>query len=338
MDERTPQGPPDELPPFLRPDYRSMDLEADGGAQPPPDPPRSPDEARIDARSALDHYHHVGRHHAHENAAGEYVEGVGRVSRPGNPPGFLSRVLAPLGVVGILLLKFGKVALVLLKAVPFLGKLGWLFASFGSYAVLYGWKFGLAVIASLFLHELGHWVQLKREGVQPSGMAFVPFMGAYVSYAPGSLRTAAADFRVSIAGPVAGSLAGLAAFVVYQDTGSQFWLAVASMNFFLNLVNLVPLWILDGRHIVQTLPGGPLLVLAVIGGAVCVVAGVDIYLLAFSILLALTWASRTFMGGRHNRYPEATDDGSFAVMAAAYGVLIGALVAALAVVHPHLPG
>ena len=72
---------------------------------------------------------------------------------------------------------------------------------------------GLAVRGRLrraaFIHEMGHYIQLRREGVKPSGMLFIPFLGAAVGTR--SLGgSALAEARVGLAGPVLGSLAAAA--------------------------------------------------------------------------------------------------------------------------------
>ena len=61
-------------------------------------------------------------------------------------------------------------------------------------------------VALLFIHEMGHYIQLRREGVRPSGMVFIPFLGAAVGTR--SLGgSALAEARVGLAGPILGSLA-----------------------------------------------------------------------------------------------------------------------------------
>ena len=98
----------------------------------------------------------------------------------------------------------------------------------------------------LFVHEMGHVIQLRREGIKASAPMFIPFLGAVV--AAKSLRSdAAAEARVGLAGPVLGSL-GTAALV--PSSGSRpattFWQALAFTGFFLNLFNLLPVLPLDG--------------------------------------------------------------------------------------------
>ncbi len=157
----------------------------------------------------------------------------------------LQRLLGPLLVAGALLLKFGKAALLLLTKAKFLTTSLSMLVSIGAYALIWGWKFAVGFVALLFIHEMGHYIQLRREGVKPSGMVFIPFLGAAV--ATRSLGgSALAEARVGLAGPILGSLACLVPAAIWLATGEEFWQALAFTGFFLNLFNLVPVVPLDG--------------------------------------------------------------------------------------------
>jgi Zn-dependent protease len=92
---------------------------------------------------------------------------------------------------------------------------------------------------------MGHYVQLRREGVRPSGMLFIPFLGAAVG-ARSLGGSAIAEARVGLAGPIVGSLACAALIPVWLLTGEPFWQALAFTGFFLNLFNLIPVVPFDG--------------------------------------------------------------------------------------------
>ena len=92
---------------------------------------------------------------------------------------------------------------------------------------------------------MGHYIQLRREGVKPSGMVFIPFLGAAVGTR--SLGgSALAEARVGLAGPILGSLATAALLPIAAATDDDFWRALAFTGFFLNLFNLAPVVPLDG--------------------------------------------------------------------------------------------
>ena len=86
------------------------------------------------------------------------------------------------------------------------------------YAWAWGWQFGVGFILLLLIHELGHVVQLKREGIDASAPMFVPFLGAMVAMKemPGNAWTEA---KVGLAGPVLGSAGALAVLVWAEQVG-----------------------------------------------------------------------------------------------------------------------
>ncbi|MDQ4071288.1 MAG: hypothetical protein M3088_00215, partial [Actinomycetota bacterium] len=57
----------------------------------------------------------------------------------------------------------------------------------------------------LLIHEMGHVLQLRREGIKASAPMFIPFLGAAVAMKQ-MPKDAAAEARVGLAGPILGSL------------------------------------------------------------------------------------------------------------------------------------
>jgi Zn-dependent protease len=74
---------------------------------------------------------------------------------------------------------------------------------------------------------------------------FFPGFGAYVKWKAMGVtpRTRAA---VSLAGPMAGGLASLACLLLWWKTGQTIWAGLARLGAMLNLLNLLPVWVLDG--------------------------------------------------------------------------------------------
>src|SRR5213596_2038760 len=101
-----------------------------------------------------------------------------------------------------------KALLLLLPKLKLLTTSGSMLVSIGAYALIWGWQFAVGFVLLLFAHEMGHVIQLKREGVPASAPMFIPFLGAVV----GMKRLpddAAAEARVGLAGPILGSIACL---------------------------------------------------------------------------------------------------------------------------------
>jgi Zn-dependent protease len=107
------------------------------------------------------------------------------------------------------------------------------------------WPFAAGFVALLFVHEMGHVIQLRREGVNASAPMFVPFRGAVIS-AKSLGRDALAEARVGLAGPVLGTVgAGIVALTAVF-THAHLLYALAYIGFFLNAFKLLPATPLDG--------------------------------------------------------------------------------------------
>jgi Zn-dependent protease len=170
-----------------------------------------------------------------------------RAPAPAPPPprsGF-RRVATPIFLALVALLKWGKALLLLLPKAKLLTTSASMLVSVAAYALIWGWRFAAGFVALLFIHEMGHYIQLRREGVKPSGMLFIPFLGAAVGTR--SLGgSALAEARVGLAGPILGSLATAALIPLALSSDDDFWRALAFTGFFLNLFNLLPVVPLDG--------------------------------------------------------------------------------------------
>jgi Zn-dependent protease len=137
--------------------------------------------------------------------------------------------------------------------------------SIGAYALLFGLPFAVGLVLLLLLHEIGHVIQLRREGIKASAPMFIPFLGAVIS-AKSMGKDAAAEARVGLAGPVLGSLAALVPLGLWLLTGSDLWRALAYVGFVLNLFNLLPIVPLDGGRAMAAL--NPAIWLAGLAGLV----------------------------------------------------------------------
>jgi Zn-dependent protease len=159
-----------------------------------------------------------------------------------------SNKLAPLGPLAILLLK-GKTALFAIFKLKFLLS----FASFiGLYWALYGARFGIGFAVMILIHEMGHYIDVKRRGIPADMPVFLPGFGAYVRWESlgVSLETRAA---ISLAGPLAGCFAAAISGLLWWKTGNGIWAALARSGAWLNVMNLIPVWVLDGGQAMSAL-------------------------------------------------------------------------------------
>ena len=158
------------------------------------------------------------------------------------------RALAPVVALGAFLAKFGAI-LFKLKAFTVVGSMA---VSIAAYTTLWGWKFALGFVLLIFVHEMGHVVVLRRQGIPASAPVFLPFLGAFVSMKrmPQSVYQEATS---ALAGPVAGTIGSLALWWVAHENGSGLLRALAFSGFFLNLFNLLPALPLDGGRVAGAL-------------------------------------------------------------------------------------
>jgi Zn-dependent protease len=149
---------------------------------------------------------------------------------------------------GLFLLKFGAV----LYKLKFVTVAGSMVVSVGAYALLGGWWFGVGLVGLIFVHEMGHVLALKRQGIPASAPLFIPFMGAVI----GMKKLPANAWReaeVALAGPLLGSLGAAGVWAAGGYYHSRFLTALAFVGFFLNLFNLIPVVPLDGGRAVAAL-------------------------------------------------------------------------------------
>jgi len=138
-----------------------------------------------------------------------------------------------------------KGVLLLVPKLKVLTTAGTAFVSVAAYALFWGWTFAVGFVVLLFVHEMGHVIQLRREGVKASAPMFIPFLGAVVA-ARSLGENALAEARVGLAGPVLGTAGAAVCWAVAEATGSDLLRALAYVGFFLNLFNLLPVVPLDG--------------------------------------------------------------------------------------------
>jgi Zn-dependent protease len=158
----------------------------------------------------------------------------------------------PIVAALVLLATKAKAVLLLLPKLKIFTTSWTMLVSIGAYALIWGWTFAIGFVLLLLLHELGHVIQLRREGVEASAPMFIPFLGAVIA-AKSMGDDAAAEARVGLAGPILGSIATLVPLAIWLATGSEFWQALAYVGFLINLLNLLPVLPLDGGRAMAAL-------------------------------------------------------------------------------------
>jgi Zn-dependent protease len=155
-----------------------------------------------------------------------------------------------LGVVGTALAFLaGKLKFLgLLAGVLKFKTLATMLLSIGLYAAEWGWAFAVGFVLLIFVHELGHAIVLKREGIPAGAPVFIPFLGAFIAM-KGRPRDAYVEAKVAIGGPIAGSLAAWAVLGAGLALGRPLLVTLGHAGILLNLFNLIPVSPLDGGRI-----------------------------------------------------------------------------------------
>jgi Zn-dependent protease len=164
----------------------------------------------------------------------------------------LEKLGAPIVAALVLLVTKGKFILLALSKVKIFTTSATMLVSIAAYAWIWGWAFAVGFVLLLLVHEMGHVIQLRREGIEASAPMFIPFLGAVVA-AKSMGDDAAAEARVGLAGPILGTVATLVPLLIWQVTGEEFWQALAYVGFFINLFNLLPVLPLDGGRAMAAL-------------------------------------------------------------------------------------
>jgi Zn-dependent protease len=124
--------------------------------------------------------------------------------------------------------------------------------SIAAYALLWGWQFAGGFVLLLLVHELGHVIEARRQGLPASAPLFIPFLGAMIALKE-LPEDAWKEARVALAGPIVGSLGAAVVWAAGVALDSDLLVALAFTGFFLNLFNLLPIVPLDGGRAVAAI-------------------------------------------------------------------------------------
>jgi Zn-dependent protease len=132
-------------------------------------------------------------------------------------------------------------------------KWGFVFAKFFSFFIsvaafsfwFHSWTFGFGFVLMIAIHELGHMLEARRQGLKVSLPTFIPFIGAYVTIERAGL-TPWRNARIALAGPLFGGAAAAVVWALAGARNSEMLQVLANMGFLINAFNLLPVGFLDG--------------------------------------------------------------------------------------------
>ncbi|MFF2291128.1 site-2 protease family protein [Peribacillus butanolivorans] len=191
-----------------------------------------------------------------------------------------------LGAIGLFFLGKMKWLFALLKIAK-VGSLISIFVSLGAYALVYGWKFAVALVYLIYIHEMGHLLAAKRKGIKTSNAIFIPFVGALIALKE-EPKNANQEAYLAFGGPLLGTLAFLPAIPLFMMTENPFWLLVITLGAMINLFNLMPVHPLDGGRIVGVI-STKIWVLGIIGMVVYMFFHPNPFLILFLLLGITKW-------------------------------------------------
>lgn len=149
--------------------------------------------------------------------------------------------LGPFAPVAFFLLKAKSALFFLFKLKFLLGIVGF----FGIYWAIFGWQFAVGFTLTIFIHEMGHYIAAKRRGLKVDLPMFMPGLGAYVRwYGLGVSRQDLAG--IALAGPMFGLGAALGCWALFWGTHLAIFLVIANVTAWLNVLNLIATFWLDG--------------------------------------------------------------------------------------------
>lgn len=124
------------------------------------------------------------------------------------------------------------------------------------YYIFNSYKMLLVITAIVLLHELGHFFAMKYYRYRDLGIFFIPLLGAYVS---GSKREVSQKQSavILLAGPLPGMLLGVGFLLLEKYTQQSYYpfnialSQIATFLILLNLINLLPIYPLDGGQLLN---------------------------------------------------------------------------------------
>jgi Zn-dependent protease len=206
--------------------------------------------------------------------------------------------------------------------------------SIALYATEWGLPFAIGFVLLIFVHECGHAIVLRMEGIPAGAPVFIPFVGAVIAMR-GMPRNAYVEAKVGIGGPLLGSAAAWIVLGAGLWSGSPMLANLGHAGVLINLFNLIPVSPLDGGRIAGVFSRG-----AWIGGYAL---GLLALVATRSPLLLIVLIAGLFTMRRRWRHPvpgyQDVEAGNRLAMGVAYGTLVVALALTLTVgftVHPNI--
>ena len=124
------------------------------------------------------------------------------------------------------------------------------------YYIFPSYKMLLLITAIVIIHEMGHFLAMKYYRYSDLGIFFIPLLGAYVSGTKREVSQTESTVIIS-AGPLPGILLGILFFFIDKNNADGYYpfdislSQIALLFIILNLINLLPIYPLDGGQLLN---------------------------------------------------------------------------------------
>ena len=123
------------------------------------------------------------------------------------------------------------------------------------YYIFHSFDMLLVITGIVVLHEMGHFLAMKVFRYKDLGIFFIPLLGAYVS---GTKREVSEKQSaiILLAGPLPGIIIGIGLYLINEAGSGHYFLdislsSIGKLFVVLNLVNLIPIYPLDGGQLLN---------------------------------------------------------------------------------------
>jgi len=123
------------------------------------------------------------------------------------------------------------------------------------YYIFHNFDVLLIITGIVVLHEMGHFLAMKFFRYKDLGIFFIPLLGAYVS---GTKREVSEKQSaiILLAGPLPGIIIGIVLYMIDKGGQGHYFLDISlnrigKLFVILNLINLIPLYPLDGGQLLN---------------------------------------------------------------------------------------
>jgi len=127
-----------------------------------------------------------------------------------------------------------------------------LYLLFGLFVFQDHWQILLIITGIVIFHEMGHFLAMKFFDYKELGIFFIPLLGAYAAGTKHEVSQRQ-SIIILLAGPLPGIALGILLHVINQSYHDTIISNASTLLIFLNLLNLLPIYPLDGGQILNRL-------------------------------------------------------------------------------------